>query len=142
MKNNVFILGLLLLSPVALDAAQEVFAGEITSASPSTFTPGQSTTVTVRIRSTSGSGNVIIEADTWPAGWAVSPRNRNPVVNQGTYYDQIFTVTPPAGSSSGTIVWKLYDDDYGTHPSGSTLLATRSQSVSAVSDTRHRPIPK
>ena len=121
----------LAISSVA-NAAQEVFVGEITSASPSSFTAGQSATVTVRIRSTSGSGNVIIEADSWTSGWSVSPKNRNPTINQGTYYDQIFTVTPPTAGGSGTIVWKLYDDDYGVHPSGSKLLATRNQSVSAA----------
>ena len=134
MKRILLTLVLLLL-PVVSYAAQEVFSGEITSASPSTFTPAVSTTVTVRIRSTSGSGNVIIEADSWPSGWSVSPKNRNPTINQGTYYDQTFTVTPPSGNSGGTIIWKLYDDDYGIHPSGSKLLATRNQSVSATAPT-------
>jgi len=123
---------LLFALPTIGNAAQEVFVAEITSASPSSFTGGQSATVTVRIRSTSGSGNVIIEADSWPSSWSVSPKNRNPTINQGTYYDQTFTVTPPTDGGSGTIVWKLYDDDWGTHPNGSTLLATRNQSVSAT----------
>ena len=130
---SVCCLALLLFAlPTIGNAAQEVFVAEITSASPSSFTGGQSATVTVRIRSTSGSGNVIIEADSWPSSWSVSPKNRNPTINQGTYYDQTFTVTPPTDGGSGTIVWKLYDDDWGTHPVGSTLLATRNQSVSAT----------
>ena len=142
-KRTLLILGMLTFFGTGMaHAAQEVFAGEITSASPSTFTAGQSTTVTVRIRSTSGSGNVIIEADSWPSGWSVSPKNRNPTINQGAYYDQTFSVTPPSGGGSGTIVWKLYDDDWGTHPSGSRLLATRNQSVSAtVPDTTPPSIP-
>jgi hypothetical protein len=127
----IVVVGILLALPQNGHAAQEVFAGEITSPSPSSFTAGQSAEVTVRIRSTNGTGNVVIEADSWPNGWTVSPKNRNPTINQGTYYDQTFTVTPPSGGGSGTIVWKLYDDDWGTHPSGSTLLATRNQSVTA-----------
>lgn len=52
----------LAISSVA-NAAQEVFTAEITSASPSTFTGGASTSVNVFIRSSNGSGNVILEAD-------------------------------------------------------------------------------
>jgi len=123
---GVFVLAL----PEIGHAAQEVFAAEITSVSPSTFTAGQSATVTVQIRSTSGSGNVVLEAS-WTSGWSVSPKDRNPTINQGTYYTQTFTVTPPSSGGNGTIVWILYDDDWGVHPVGSTWLATKSQSVSA-----------
>ena len=117
--------------PTVANAAQAVFAAEITSVSPSLFTGGQSETVRVFIRSSNGSGNVILEADSWPSGWTVSPKNVNPTITQGTTYQLDFTVTSPASGGSGTIVWRLYDDDWGVHPSGSTLLATRNQSVSA-----------
>ena len=121
-----------ILFPVGSYAVQEVLSGEIVSVAPSAFTAGQSTTVVVRIRSTSGSGDVIIEADSLPAGWSVSPINRNPTITQGSYYDQTFTITPTNEVGSGIIVWKLYDDDYGIHPWGSTLLATKNQYVSAA----------
>ena len=142
LKTGLVTLCFLLALTGRANASQAVFAGEVTSASPSTFTPGVATTVTVRIRSTSGSGNVYIEADTWPPGWSVTPKNYNPTITQGTYYDQSFTVTPTSGvGSSGTIVWKLYDDDFGIHPSGSVLLATRNQSVSAPFDTTAPSVP-
>jgi len=122
----------LLLLPVISEASQEVFFGEIASVSHSTFTAGVSTVVTVQIRSTGGSGNVYIEADSWTSGWSVTPPNYNPTITQGIYYNYYFTVTPPSNGGNGMIVWKLYDDDYGIHPSGSILLATRNQAVSAA----------
>src|SRR4030042_2805084 len=112
MKRVILAIGLLLAAPALANAAQEVFSGEITSASPSVFTAAQSATVTVRIRSTNGSGNVFIEWDSKPSNWSLAPKNYNPTINQGTYYDYNFTVTPPSGGGSGTIVWKLYDDDW------------------------------
>jgi len=140
--NCIAVLSLLVFSPVTAHAAQAVYSGTITVVSPLVFTGGQSKIVTVTIRSINGSGNVVIEADSWPSGWSVSPKNRNPTINQSTYYYQSFTVTPPSAGGSGTIVWKLYDDDYGIHPSGSRLLATKYQSVSAtVPDTTPPSIP-
>jgi len=133
MKKIACLMGLILLGVTqASFAAQAVKSGEITSVSPSTFLGGESKTVSVYFRSSNGSGNVVIEADSWPSGWSVSPKNRNPTINQGTTYSQSFTVTAPSGGGSGTIQWKFYDDDYGVHPSGSHWLDTYNQSVSAT----------
>jgi|GEM_PF-5266212 len=107
--------------------------GEIVSVSPSAFVGGQSTTVTVRVRNLGLSDDMFVEWDSKPDGWTISPKNVNPRINSGDYYDAQFTVTPPASGGSGAIVWKFYDDDAGYHPDGSDLLDTWSQSVSASS---------
>jgi len=109
-----------------------VSAGTITSADPDSFVASQGKTVTVRIGVTSGKGNVILECASKPSGWTVSPTTRNPTLAQNEYSNETFTVTPPASGGSGIVVWKLYDDGYGVHPSGSTLLKTYNQSVSAT----------
>jgi len=115
--------------PVTMSPAEQ---GQIISASPSSFTGGQATTVTVRVQNIGLGDDMIVECDSKPSGWTVSPTNVNPYIASGAYYDAQFTVTAPTAGGSGTIVWKLYDDDIGIHPSGSDLLATYNQAVSAV----------
>jgi subtilase family serine protease len=115
--------------PVTMSPAEQ---GQIVSVTPSTFTGSQATTVTVRVQNIGLGDDMIIECDSLPTGWSVSPVNVNPYIASGAYYDAQFVVTPPQSGGSGTIVWKFYDDDLGIHPSGSDLLATYSQSVSAT----------
>ena len=108
------------------------YSGRIVSASPSTFVGGVATTVTVRVQNTGDSSDMIIEWDSAPSGWSISPKNLNPTIPYLGYLDNPFTVTAPVGGGSGTIVWKFYDDGWGVHPTGSTLLYTYNQSVSAA----------
>ncbi len=103
-------------------------SGYIVSASPSSFTGGVATTVTVRVRNTGDSDDMIIEWDSKPSGWSINPGYRNPYMTSGSYYNAIFTVTPPVSGGSGTIVWKFYDDDILSND----LLDTYYQSVSAT----------
>jgi hypothetical protein len=117
-------------------AAQQVNSAKIHWATIPNFTAGQKATVSVRIQSLDGSGNVILECDSKPSEWSVSPKNRNPTISQGTIYDYEFTVTPPDNGGSGSIVWKLYDDDWGRHPTGSHFLASKTQSVSCPAPNR------
>ena len=86
----------------------------------------------MQVQNTGNSTNMIIEADSWTAGWSVTPKNVNPNISSGSSHTASFTVTPPITGGSGTIVWKFYDDGFGVHPSGSTLLATSNQSVTAT----------
>jgi len=104
-----------------------VESGDIISASPSSFTGGVATTVTVRVHNTGSSDDMIIEWDSKPSGWSISPSYRNPYMTSGSYYNATFTVTPPLSGGSGTIVWKFYDDDVWSND----LLDTYYQSVTA-----------
>gem|GEM_PF-1571494 len=117
-------------------------SGRIVSVSPSSFYAGQSKIVTVRVQNTGDADDMIVECyskriGTLPTGWTVTPQDLNPYMANAAYYDATFTVTPPSSASSGTIVWKFFDDDIGVHPSGSDELASYSQSVSA---TTHPPV--
>ena len=107
-------------------------SGQILSADPDTFT-GSAKTVTVTVKNTGkDSANLIVECDSYPSGWSVSPGSEQTIVpyntTNSTYFT--FTVTPPSSDSSGTIVWKLYYDD--TWPTPNTLLDTYNQAVSNV----------
>ena len=53
-------------------------SGRIVSASPSAFSCGQAITVTVQVQNTGDSDDMFIEADSWPSGWSVTPKNVNP----------------------------------------------------------------
>ena len=103
-------------------------SGQIISVSPSSFTGGTPTTVTVRVYNSGDSDDMLIECASYPSGWSVSPSSRNPYMNHGTYYDALFTVTPPAAGGTGTIVWEFRDDDVLSND----LLDTVIQSVSAT----------
>jgi len=63
-------------------AAQQVNSAKIHWATIPNFTAGQKATVSVRIQSLDGSGNVILECDSKPSEWSVSPKNRNPTVDE------------------------------------------------------------
>jgi CII-binding regulator of phage lambda lysogenization HflD len=107
-------------------------SGEIVSVSSPTFVGGQTSTVTVRVHNTGPSDDMIIEWDSKPSGWSISPGDLNPHISSNGYYNATFNVTPPVSGGSGTIVWKFYDDDIGVHPFGSDLLDSWNQSVSAT----------
>ncbi len=90
--------------------------GEIVYVSPDPlFCEGSSENVTVRIRNTgSSSGEMIIEPDSIPPGWNVSPAFRAQYMPPGSEYSIPFTVIPPPYNDAGTIVWKLYDTSHST----------------------------
>lgn len=108
-------------------------SGNILSADPDTFSGGQTRTVTVVVKNTGrDDNNLIVECDSKPAGWSVSPGSKQTNVPYNTTNSTFFTfsVTAPSYDSSGTIVWKLYYDD--TWPTPNTLLDTYSQTVSST----------
>jgi len=107
-------------------------SGIILSASPSSFIGGQATAVTMRVQNTGDSFDMFIEWDSKPQNWRITPKNFNPIIATGSFYNATFTVTPPDESGNGTIVWKFYDDGFGIHPAGSTLLDTFNQDVTAI----------
>lgn len=122
---SVFVMFISLLGSFAAES------GDIVSASPSTFFPGASQTVTVRVHNTGDTDDMLVLCDSKPSGWTVtytgSDKNAfgdcNPRMTSGSYYNASFTVTAPS-SGSGTIVWKFYDDDFSNN-----LLDTLYQSV-------------
>jgi hypothetical protein len=100
-------------------------AGQITSVSPSTFSPGVAQTVTVTVNNTGrDDANMIVDVASVPSGWSVSPSSKQTGVSYNTVNSTFFTytVTPPSSDSSGIITWKLYYDD--TWPTANTLLYT------------------
>lgn len=123
------ICGILFAIPTCAFAA---FSGKIISVTPSSFIGGQATEVTVRVQNTGDSVNVFIEWDSKPPNWSITPKYLNPNIATGNFYNATFTVTPPDESGNGIIVWKFYDDGFGIHPRGSTLLSTFNQDVMAV----------
>jgi len=112
----------------ACEIAYSAESGYIVYAVPSSFTGGVSTQVTVQVRNTGDSDDMIIECDSKPIGWSITPSYHNPYIASGSYYNAYFTVIPPTSGGSGTIVWKFYDDDLFSHE----LLDTEYQSVSAI----------
>ncbi|MBL7049075.1 MAG: S8 family serine peptidase [Nitrospira sp.] len=88
---------------------------------------GQSTTVTVRVRNTGDSDDMLIEPGSIPSGWTISPSYRNPFMPHDSYYNATFTVTAPSTDSSGTIEWDFRDDDVLSND----LLDTQNQSISS-----------
>ncbi len=109
--------------------------GEIVSVSPNSFVGGKSQSVTVKIRSYNlgTDNNYFLDCVSLPSGWRVAVSSINSTLtDNGTIYSKIFSITPPITGGSGNIVWKFYDDGYGAHPSGSTLLDSYSQTVSAT----------
>lgn len=114
--------------------ANETERGEILSVSAPSFTGGQTTIVTVHVRNLGAADDMIIEAYSLPDGWDVGRARVNPYLESGETYSALFAVTPPASGGSGTIEWRMYDDDLGIHPIGSDLLDTWRQSVSASAE--------
>lgn len=110
--------------------------GEIISVTPESFVGGQSQTVRVKYRSYKlGYGkNYFLDCYSLPTGWTVNDHSYNGshMDDDGTVYSHSFTVKPPASGGRGTITWKFYDDGWGGHPSGSKLLDSYSQPVSAT----------
>ena len=104
-------------------------SGRIISVSPSSFQGGVATTVTVTVQNTGDSDDMIIECDSKPSGWTVSPSSFNPYMPSGGYYNAHFTVTAPVSGGSGIIVWKLYADGIFFD----VLLDTYNQNVTATS---------
>lgn len=112
----------------------EVYSGEIVSVSSPEFIAGKGGLVSVLVHAKSGSGDVFIQCISKPAGWSVSPDEPNPDIDTYGYYRQLFTVTPPANGGSGTLKWAFYNDGWGIHPSGSTLLDTWDQEACTVAN--------
>ncbi len=117
----------LLFLTCASSALAAIKSGDITYASPNPLNcEGSTENVTVRIVNTGDNGDMIIEPDSIPSGWNVSPPSRNVFLPSGGVYYATFSVTPPSDNSSGTIVWKLYYDG----PFFNTLLDIYNQTVS------------
>jgi len=109
------------------NALAVIKSGDITYASPNPLNcEGSAENVTVRIVNTGDDGDMIIRPDSVPSGWNVSPPSRNVFLPSGGIYYATFSVTPPPNNSSGTLVWKLYYDNFLLPD---TLLDTYVQTV-------------
>jgi len=115
------------------------YSGYIVGVSPSSFSGGYASEVTIRVRNTGDSKDMLILCDA-PENWTVTYNGPdaningdcNPIIPFGDYYDAEFTVTPPLNGGYGTIIWELRDDGLFSN----TLLNTNYQSVTASSSAR------
>lgn len=124
------------ISPYAIE-------GAITNISHDSFEGAIPKQITVSFRSykLGPDKNCFIECASVPEGWSVTPKSRNlTITDNGTLQSRTFTITPPAFGGTGRITWKFYDDGFGIHPSGSTLLDTKVQAVSATNSLPERPV--
>ena len=120
---------------VYAESGLPVYKGSITSVSPSSFTGGKKTQVSVSVNNNGDSGTLIVLPEEVPEGWLVDDGviDGNVDIQQsvGSGFSETFTfyITPPFEGGSGTITWALYYDNQW--PKNNNKLGTKSQSVSA-----------
>jgi len=120
---------------VYAESGLPVYKGSITSVSPSSFTGGKKTQVSVSVNNNGDSGTLIVLPEDVPEGWLVDDGviDGNVDIQQSVSFGSsetfTFYVTPPFEGGSGTIKWVLYYDIQW--PINNSFLGSKSQSVSA-----------
>jgi hypothetical protein len=109
--------------------------GSIYDAGPSNFTGYQTRTVTVNVNNSGGSGDLVVEAASWPSGWDVSPSSKLIYMQYNTSTGFTFDVTSPEQDSTGTIVWHLHSGSI----SGTQLHSYNQNVTKTIPETVSQP---
>lgn len=101
-----------MMTPILALLLQSAPAGVIDTVDvPSSFTAGSPVTVTVHVRNTGDGDELLVESESAPDGWSVSPDSVALAVATGQTGTAVFTVTPAPGS--GDLAFELLHDDLG-----------------------------